>query len=99
VPLESLNAGSTAGPILTDFLGFWLVSLTCLERLEGPDELREASTMVSGRGRFLEEDGEGRMAGFVMFFFRLFFAEDERTDADFAFEKMWSISDMVVVWR
>jgi len=55
--------------------------------------------MVSGRGRFLEEDGEGRMAGFVMFFFRLFFAEDERTDADFAFEKMWSISDMVVVWR
>ena len=39
------------------------------------------------------------MAGFVMFFFRLFFAEDERTGDVLAFEKMWSISDMVVVWR
>jgi hypothetical protein len=34
------------------------------------------------------------MAGFVVFFFRLFFVKDERTGDDFAFEKMWSISDI-----
>jgi hypothetical protein len=53
---------------------------------------------VSGRGRFLDDGGEGGIAGFVMFFFRLFFAEDERTGDDFGFEKMWSISD-IGVWR
>lgn len=71
------------------------MSLTCLGRLEGPDEL---STTVSGGGRFLEDEGgEGGMAGFVDFFLRLFFAEDESTGDDFGFEKMWSISDMSMV--
>lgn len=52
--------------------------------------------MVSGRGRFLEDDGGGgERGGFVDFFFRFFFGEDELRDGDFAFEKMWSISDMV----
>ena len=47
--------------------------------------------MVSGRGRFLEDDGSvGGMEGFVVVLVCLFFAEE-----DFPFEKMWSISDMV----